>query len=88
VVVLYPDGRVSPRQAHQLTCFGDNVRAFPVSRQLRRLPAAGEVRPAPMPRCSRRAAGLGQQHQPGPAAAADDYYAHASLMHWREHATR
>lgn len=25
VVVLYPDGRVSTRQAHQLGCFGDNV---------------------------------------------------------------
>ncbi len=28
VCVLYPEGRVSPRQAHQLGCFGDNVRAF------------------------------------------------------------
>lgn len=27
VVVLYPDNRVSPRQAHQLGCFGDNVTA-------------------------------------------------------------
>jgi len=25
VVILYPDGRVSPRQAHQLGCFGGNV---------------------------------------------------------------
>ncbi len=25
VVILYPDGRVSARQAHQLGCFGDNV---------------------------------------------------------------
>lgn len=30
VVVLYPDGRVSPRQAHQLGAFGDNVTAFRV----------------------------------------------------------
>lgn len=30
VVVLYPDGRVSPRQAHQLGCFGDNVSALRV----------------------------------------------------------
>lgn len=30
VVVLYPDGRVSPRQAHQLGAFGDNVSAFRV----------------------------------------------------------
>jgi len=25
VVILFPDGRVSERQAHQLTCWGDNV---------------------------------------------------------------
>ncbi|MEO6952288.1 MAG: threonine synthase [Polyangia bacterium] len=31
VVVLYPDGRVSPRQAHQLGAFGDNVRALRVA---------------------------------------------------------
>ncbi|HXE79023.1 MAG TPA: pyridoxal-phosphate dependent enzyme, partial [Rhodanobacter sp.] len=30
VVILYPDGRVSPRQAHQLGCFGDNVSALRV----------------------------------------------------------
>ena len=30
VVVLYPDGRVSPRQAHQLGCFGDNITALRV----------------------------------------------------------
>jgi threonine synthase len=28
VVILYPDGRVSPRQAHQLGAFGANVRAL------------------------------------------------------------
>lgn len=31
VIVLYPDGRVSPRQAHQLGCFGDNVMALRVA---------------------------------------------------------
>jgi threonine synthase len=31
VVVLYPDGRVSPRQAHQLGCFGGNVTALRVA---------------------------------------------------------
>ena len=25
VVVLFPDGQVSPRQQHQLTCWGGNV---------------------------------------------------------------
>src|SRR5581483_8559825 len=31
VVILYPDGRVSPRQAHKLGAFGDNVRAYRVA---------------------------------------------------------
>jgi threonine synthase len=31
VVLLYPDGRVSPRQAHQLGCFGENVSALRVA---------------------------------------------------------
>ncbi len=30
VVVLYPDGRVSERQAQQLTCWGDNVQSLAV----------------------------------------------------------
>ena len=30
VVVLYPDGRVSARQAHQLTCWSDNVLSLAV----------------------------------------------------------
>jgi threonine synthase len=30
VAILYPDNRVSPRQAHQLGSFGDNVRALRV----------------------------------------------------------
>jgi len=30
VVILYPEGRVSGRQAHQLGAFGDNVQAFRV----------------------------------------------------------
>jgi threonine synthase len=31
VVILYPDGRVSPRQAHGLECWGDNIRTFRVA---------------------------------------------------------
>lgn len=31
VAILYPDGRVSPRQAHGLGCWGDNVRAYRVA---------------------------------------------------------
>ena len=31
VVILYPEGRVSPRQAHGLECWGDNVRTYRVT---------------------------------------------------------
>ena len=31
VVILYPDGKVSPRQAHGLACWGGNVRAYRVA---------------------------------------------------------
>lgn len=31
VVILYPDGKVSPRQAHGLGCWGDNVQTFRVA---------------------------------------------------------
>lgn len=31
VAVLYPDGLVSPRQAHQLSCWGDNVHTWKLS---------------------------------------------------------
>jgi len=31
VVILYPDGRVSARQAHQLGAFGENVKCFKVA---------------------------------------------------------
>jgi threonine synthase len=30
VGILYPDGLVSPRQAHQLSCWGDNVRTWKI----------------------------------------------------------
>ncbi|MCA8977624.1 MAG: threonine synthase [Planctomycetes bacterium] len=30
VVILYPDGRVAPRQAHLLSCYGGNVATFAV----------------------------------------------------------
>jgi threonine synthase len=30
VMVLFPDGRVSARQAHQLSCFGDNIHSYRV----------------------------------------------------------
>jgi threonine synthase len=83
VAILYPDGRVSPRQAHQLGCFGDNIRAFRVDgsfddcqRLAKSLLADGEYR-AEVPLGSANSISLGRLL---PQAA---YYAYAALRHWR-----
>ena len=83
VAILYPDGRVSPRQAHQLGAFGGNVRAFRVAgtfddcqRLAKRLLADAAYR-AEVPLGSANSISLGRLL---PQAA---YYAHAALRHWR-----
>ena len=85
VAILYPDGRVAPRQAHQLGCFGDNVRAFRVDgsfddcqRIAKALLSDGDFR-AEVPLGSANSISLGRLL---PQAA---YYAHAALAHWRAH---
>lgn len=87
VVILYPDGRVSPRQAHQLGCFGDNVRAFRVDgsfddcQRLVKSVLSDAAFRAEVPLGSANSISLGRLL---PQMA---YYAHAALKHWREHAT-
>jgi threonine synthase len=83
VAILYPDGRVSPRQAHQLGCFGDNVRAFRVDgsfddcqRLVKALLSDAEFK-RKVPLGSANSISLGRLL---PQMA---YYAHASLQHWR-----
>ncbi|WP_256646865.1 threonine synthase [Thermomonas paludicola] len=83
VAILYPDGRVSKRQAHQLGCFGDNIRAFRVDgsfddcqRLVKTLLADADFR-RDVPLGSANSISLGRLL---PQAA---YYAHASLVHWR-----
>ncbi|MGO4703106.1 threonine synthase [Dyella sp. 2RAB6] len=85
VVILYPDGLVSPRQAHQLGCFGDNVRALRVAGRFddcqRMVKAAlnDAALQAQRPLSSANSISLGRLL---PQMA---YYAHASLRWWREH---
>ncbi len=84
VVILYPDGRVSPRQAHQLGAFGDNVRALRVAGSfddcqalVKRALNDAELQ-ARVPLSSANSISLGRLlPQMG-------YYAHAALAHWRE----
>ncbi len=83
VVVLYPDGRVSPRQAHQLGCFGDNIVALRVAGSFddcqalvkRALNDAALQAQAPM--SSANSISLGR------LLPQMSYYAHAALDHRR-----
>jgi len=83
VAILYPDGRVSPRQAHQLGCFGDNVRAFRVDgsfddcQRLAKALLSDAAFKQEVPLGSANSISLGRLL---PQMA---YYAHASLVHWR-----
>lgn len=81
VVVLYPDGRVSPRQAHQLGCLGDNIHTYKVAgsfddcQAMAKQVLADTVLQADRPLSSANSISLGRLL---PQMA---YYAHAALVH-------
>ncbi|RUL76197.1 threonine synthase [Dyella choica] len=85
VAILYPDGRVSPRQAHQLGCFGENVQALRVQGRFDDCQR--------MVKAALNDAGLQVQ---SPLSSANSislgrllpqmsYYAHAALAWWQKH---
>ena len=85
VVILYPDGRVSPRQAHQLGAFGDNVRALRVAGSfddcqalVKRALNDAELQ-ARVPLSSANSISLGR------LLPQMTYYAKTALDHYREH---
>lgn len=88
VVVLYPDGRVSPRQAHQLGCFGDNIRALRVAgsfddcQALAKQALADRELQAQVPLSSANSISLGR------LLPQMSYYAHAALSHYAGHRRR
>ena len=85
VVILYPDGLVSPRQAHQLGCFGDNVLALRVAGRFddcqRMVKAAltDATLQEQLPLSSANSISLGR------LLPQMSYYAHASLAAWHAH---
>src|SRR5262249_19088309 len=85
VVILYPDGRVSPRQAHQLGCFGGNIATFRVDGSFDDCQAmvkqafADVTLRAQAPLSSANSISLGRLL---PQMA---YYAHTSIAHRRAH---
>jgi len=83
VLILYPDGRVSPRQAHQLGAFGGNVAALRVAgafddcqRLVKQAFADADLR-ARVPLSSANSISLGR------LLPQMSYYAAAALAHWR-----
>ncbi len=83
VVVLYPDGRVSPRQAHQLGCFGDNITSLRVAgsfddcQALVKRALSDEALQAQVPMSSANSISLGR------LLPQMSYYAHAALSYRR-----
>lgn len=84
VVVLYPDGRVSPRQARQLGCFGDNVHTYKVAgafddcqRMVKQALNDASLQAA-VPLSSANSISLGR------LLPQMSYYAAAALAHWRK----
>lgn len=85
VCVVYPDGRVSPRQAHQLGCFGDNVRtlrvdgSFDTCQQLVKQALGDAELQAHAPLTSANSISLGR------LLPQMTYYAQVSLRHHKQH---
>jgi threonine synthase len=88
VVILYPDRRVSPRQAHQLGAFGDNVIAYRIAgsfddcQALARRALADEGLRERIAITSANSISLGRLL---PQIA---FHAHAALNHWLAHGRR
>ena len=82
VAVLYPDGRVSDRQAHQLSCWSDNVQSFAVNGSFDDCQAM--VKSAMNdPDLSRFRFSSANSINVGRLLPQSIYYAHASLQHFR-----
>lgn len=85
VVVLYPDGRVSPRQAHQLGCLGGNIRALRVAgsfddcQDMAKQALNDAELQAQVPLSSANSISLGR------LLPQMSYYAHAALTHHAAH---
>jgi threonine synthase len=87
VAVLYPRGQVSPRQQHQLNCWGGNVRSFEVEGTFddcQALLKAAFADPAVAGRQRLSAANSINMGRVLPQVA---YHAAASLWHWRSAGT-
>jgi len=83
VVVLFPDGRVSARQAHQLTCWSDNVLSLSVEGVFDDCQALVKSALADDALCSRYRFSSANSINIGRLLPQSTYYADASLRHFR-----
>ena len=87
VVILYPHGLVSPRQAHQLGCFGDNIHALRVDgrfddcQRMVKVALGDDALQAVVPLSSANSISLGR------LLPQMSYYAHAALSWWHQRGT-
>jgi len=83
VAVLYPDGRVSERQAHQLTCWGDNVLALAVQGSFDDCQALVKGALADKELSAKHRFSSANSINIGRLLPQSIYYAHSSLAHFR-----
>ena len=84
VVVLFPDGRVSARQAHQLTCWSDNVLSLSVKGAFDDCQALVKSALADTELSSKYRFSSANSINIGRLLPQSTYYADASLRHFRE----
>jgi threonine synthase len=84
VVVLFPDGRVSDRQEHQLTCWGDNVIALAVQGSFDDCQAMVKEAMADADLAAKFRFSSANSINIGRLLPQSIYYADASLRHFRE----
>lgn len=87
VAVLFPDGRVSARQAHLLSCFGDNVESYRVAGSFDDCQAMVKAAFADRELQRRRPLTSANSISIGRLLPQMGYYALAALQYWREHAS-
>ncbi len=88
VVVLFPDGRVSDRQAQQLTCWGDNVLSLRVNGAFDDCQALVKAALADSALGERYRFSSANSINIGRLLPQSTYYAHASLEHFRRTGSR
>lgn len=84
VVILFPEGRVSPRQAHQLCCWGDNVVAYRVAGEFDDCQSMVKAALGDRALQSARPLSSANSINIGRLLPQCAYYAFASLVLWRE----